>query len=139
MNVPQAIQKPHPPILVGGSGERKTFRLIARYADACNLMPSMGKAELQRKLEVLRERCEAVERPYAQIEETTYSHHLRLTRDGCDGTLSPTAAIDMFAELAEMGIDHAIFSLANDDEPEPFEILAAEIIPVVEKIPVAGR
>ena len=138
-NAPQSVQKPHPPILIGGSGEHKTLRLIARYADACNLFASMGKDQLQRKLAVLREHCAAVGRPYEHIEKTAYSHQLRLTRDGREGTLSPAAAIESFAALAELGIDHVIVSLANVSESEPFDLLATEIIPAVEKLPVAGR
>lgn len=62
-----------------------------------------------------------------------------LTRDGRNGTLSPSAAIDQFAQLAELGIDQAIFSLRNVTDIDAFDILATEIVPVVEKIKVAGR
>jgi hypothetical protein len=77
-------------------------------------------------------------RPYEQIEKTTLDP-MHITRDGRNGTLSPNAAIDQFAELAELGIDQAIFSLANVTDPEVFDILATKIVPEVEKIPVAGR
>jgi F420-dependent oxidoreductase-like protein len=139
LNSPQSVQRPHPPILIGGSGERKTLRLIARYADACNFFTAMGTDQLQRKLAVLREHCEAVGRPYDQIEKTAYSHQLQLTRDGRAGSLSPTAAIESFATLAQLGIDQVIVSLANVVEPEPFDLLATDIIPAVEQLPVAGR
>ena len=102
-------------------------------------MPAMGHEELRRKLRLLREYCETEKRPYEEIEKTTYSHFLRLTRDDRNSTLSPSAAIDSFAELAEIGIDHAIVSLAEGYESEPFDLLATEIIPAVEKIPVVGR
>ena len=52
LNSPQALQSPHPPILIGGSGEQKTLKLVARYAQACNLFPS---PDLEHKLDVLRE------------------------------------------------------------------------------------
>jgi len=138
LNSPQAVQKPHPPILIGGAGERKTLRLVAQYADGCNLFARLGNGELQRKLDVLRDHCQALNRPYEQIEKTTIEH-ISITHDGRDGTLSPNAVIDRFAELAELGIDQAIFSLINLTDPEVFDILATRIVPEVEKLPVAGR
>src|SRR5438046_5580518 len=138
LNSPQPVQKPHPPILIGGSGERKTLRLVAQYADACNLFARLGKDALQHKLDVLREHCQAVGRPYEQIEKTTLDV-LRISRDGRDGTMTPAAALDFFAELASLGIDQAIFRLPNVYEPEVFDLLATEVIPQAQKIPVAGR
>ena len=138
LNSPQAVQQPHPPILVGGGGERKTLRLVARYADACNLFAFGDLSMLKHKLDVLQRHCEVVGRPYEQIEKTSLGQ-VRLTRDGRDGSLTPAAAVEHFATLAELGIDHAIFSLPNAHEQEPFELLAAEVIPAVQKIPVAGR
>jgi len=138
INSPQSVQRPHPPILIGGGGERKTLRLVAQYGDACNLFARMGKNVVQHKLDVLREHCQQVRRPYEQIEKTTLDT-LRITRDGRNGSLSPTAAIDYFGSLAAMGIDQAIFSMPNVYEAEPFEVLATKIVPEVEKIRVAGR
>ncbi|TMC16523.1 MAG: LLM class F420-dependent oxidoreductase [Chloroflexi bacterium] len=138
LNSPQPVQRPHPPILIGGTGERKTLRMVAQYGDACNLFTRMGDDELRRKMDVLREHCERIGRPYEQIEKTTLEH-VKITRDGRDGTLSPSAAVDHFGHLAELGVDQAIFSLLNVTELEPFDLLAAEIIPQVEKISTAGR
>ncbi len=138
LNSPQSVQKPHPPILIGGSGERKTLRMVAQYGDACNLSARLGKDQLQHKLDVLRDHCQSLGRPYEQIEKTTLDV-IYLTRDGRNGTMTPTAAIDYFADLASRGIDQAIFSMPNVYDLEPFDLLATEIIPVVEKIQVAGR
>jgi len=138
LNSPQVVQKPHPPILIGGSGERKTLRLVAQYADACNLFARLGKNELERKLNILRDHCQSVGRPYEQIEKTTLDV-IQLTRDGRSGTTTPAAAIEFFAELASMGIDQAIFSMPNVHELEPFDLLATKVIPEIEKIQVAGR
>jgi F420-dependent oxidoreductase-like protein len=138
LNSPQPVQKPHPPILIGGTGERKTLRLVAQYADACNIFARLGKDELRRKLQVLREHCAAVGRPYEQIEKTTLDS-LTITRDGREGSLTPTQAIEQFAELASLGIDQAIFSLRNVHELEPFDLLMTEIVPAVSKIVPAGR
>jgi len=66
-NLPQSLTRPHPPILIAGSGEQKTLRLVARYADACNLRPG---PEIPQKLEVLRQHCEAEGREYDAIEKT---------------------------------------------------------------------
>jgi len=138
LNSPQAVQKPHPPILVGGGGERKTLRLVARYADACNLFAYADLGMLQHKLDVLRRHCEAVGRPYEEIEKTSLGH-LHLTRNGSEGSLTPGAAVEHFAALADLGIDQAIFSVRGVDQGEPFDLLATEVIPVVDEIQVAGR
>ena len=138
LNSPQPVQRPHPPILVGGGGERKTLRLVARYADACNLFAYGDLSILKHKLEVLHRHCEAVGRPYEQIEKTSLGQ-VHLTRDGRNGSLTPAAAVEHFTVLAELGIDHAIFSMPNVHEQEPFELLASEVIPAAQKISVAGR
>jgi F420-dependent oxidoreductase-like protein len=136
LNSPQSVQRPHPPILIGGGGEHKTLRLVAQYADACNL--SARRAELPHKLDVLRGHCQFLGRPYDQIEKTAVTR-IHLTHDGRDGTLTPAAAIRYFAGLGAMGIDHAIFSMPNVTGQEVFDLLATEVIPEVEKLPVAGR
>src|SRR5262250_1495722 len=67
LNSPQALTRPHPPIMIGGGGEKKTLRLVARYADACNLFPT---PQMAHKLDVLKRHCEAEERDYDTIEKT---------------------------------------------------------------------
>jgi F420-dependent oxidoreductase-like protein len=138
LNVPQPLQKPHPPIMVGGGGEQKTLRLVAQYADACNLFARMGEEVLVHKLAVLRGHCEAVGRPYAAIEKTTLGT-LRLTRDGRDGTMTPAQAVEWFGQLAALGIDHAIVNLPNVSDLAVFDLLGSEVVPHVQKLAVAGR
>lgn len=138
LNVPLSVRKPHPPILIGGVGEKKTLRLVAQYGDACNLYAQIGRDEIRRKLDVLRQHCETIGRPYNEIERTI-DDHLYITRDGRNKSMSPAQVIDYFASMAEIGIDHIIFSLENVTDIEPFEVLANEIIPVVSRMPVAGR
>lgn len=138
LNSPQSVQRPHPPILIGGSGERKTLRLVAKYGDGCNLFARMGKDVLQHKLDVLREHCQAVGRPYSDIEKTTLDH-ISFSRDGSNNSMTPSATVEYFGELAALGIDQALFSLRNVYDPNVFELLATEIVPQVEKISVAGR
>jgi F420-dependent oxidoreductase-like protein len=137
INSPQALTRPHPPILIGGGGEQKTLRLVAKYGDACNLFARIGDGMMQHKLDVLRGHCEDLGRPYEEIEKTSLSQ-LIITRDGREGSMSPQQAIDYFGQLAEMGIDQAIFGMRNVSEPDAFEAIA-EISPEIHKIAVAGR
>jgi F420-dependent oxidoreductase-like protein len=65
---PKPIQKPHPPIMIGGGGERNTLRIVAKYANACNLFGSIETIE--RKLNVLKEHCNNVGRDYDSILKT---------------------------------------------------------------------
>lgn len=99
LNSPPALRTPHPPILIGGGGEKKTLRLVARYADACNLFDG---DDLPRKLDVLREHCEREGRDYAEIEKTSLG---RFTGDP-----SVEQVVDAVGRLAEHGIDQVIFS-----------------------------
>jgi F420-dependent oxidoreductase-like protein len=65
---PKPIQKPSPPILVGGSGERKTLKIVAKYANACNLFGSTET--VRKKLDILKEHCKSVGRDYDSILKT---------------------------------------------------------------------
>lgn len=138
LSSPQPVSKPHPPILIGGGGETKTLRFVAQYGDACNLFYGGNKDELNHKLDVVRRHCQTLGRPYQQIEKTTLGS-FNLTRDGRNGTMGPSAALEYFRVLAGLGIDQAIFSLHNVTDIEPFDVLATQVIPEVEKMAVAGR
>ncbi|MEV6773093.1 LLM class F420-dependent oxidoreductase [Nocardia sp. NPDC051030] len=96
---PLPTTKPHPPILIGGTGEQKTLRLVARYADACNVfdIPD-GGATIRHKLEVLARHCETENRPYSEIEKSVST---RLSP-----TESPASFVDRCGALAELGLDH---------------------------------
>jgi alkanesulfonate monooxygenase SsuD/methylene tetrahydromethanopterin reductase-like flavin-dependent oxidoreductase (luciferase family) len=148
LNSPPALSKPHPPILIGGTGEEKTFRLIAKYGDACNIF-DRDPDFIRHKYAVLRERCDEVGRPWSEIEKTVLSFML-VTPDGQAPTWMPPApfplrartpaqAIEHFQSLAELGTDHAIFSMPNDFAPDAFEVWGSEIVPAVHKIVPAGR
>jgi F420-dependent oxidoreductase-like protein len=126
INNPQPLTRPHPPILIGGSGEKKTLRLVAKYADACNLFASGGNAELARKLDVLKRHCDELGRPYDEIERSTLAQiHLGA------GGMSVPELIGFCHGLAEVGIQHFIFSMDNDYEIAPIEQIGREVIPVV--------
>jgi len=126
MNHPQPLSKPRPRIMIGGGGEKKTLRLVAQYADACNLFAFIGADEIARKLDVLQQHCEAVGRPYAEIERTA----LGVVQLGADG-MSPSDVIDTCRNLARAGIQHFIFSMPNDHEITPIETIGREVIPAV--------
>lgn len=137
LNSPQAVQKPHPRILIGGTGERKTLRFVAQYADACNLFARLGDDVLKQKLDVLRSHCQAIGRPYEEIEKTSLDT-LYVTNDGSNGSITPAAAVAYFAHLAELGFDHAIVNMPNVHELGVFDLFATQIIPQVEKIQPAS-
>ena len=137
LNNPRPVAKPHPPILIGGGGEQKTLRLVAQYADACNLFARMGDEVMRHKLDVLRERCAEVGRPYEAIEKTSLDS-TTLALKGGDGQ-TPQDLVKECQHLAELGFDQAIFSFRNVYDPDVFDALANEVIPQVSEIQVAGR
>lgn len=109
LNSPNALQRPHPPVLVGGSGERRTLPLVARYADACNLFDIPGSGfqdDLAHKLRVLRAHCEDLGRDPAEIEATTST----LFDPGQNPRAGARALLGHLEELAAVGIDHAILA-----------------------------
>ncbi|HTA09977.1 MAG TPA: LLM class F420-dependent oxidoreductase [Streptosporangiaceae bacterium] len=123
LNHPQAVTAPHPPIMIGGSGERKTLRLVARYAQACNLFPS---PELSRKLDVLRAHCEAEGRNYDDIEKTVIFRF-----DVGERGERASEVVDQLAGLAELGIDMAIGGVAGVWGLKPLEVMGSAVIPAV--------
>ena len=126
LNSPQPLSRPHPPILIGGTGEKKTLRLVAKYADACNLFARMGDDVLKHKLDVLRAHCEEFGRPYEEIEKTALS-----TIYLAEGQMSTSEVLDHFGKLHELGFQHVIFNAPNVSDIKPLEIIGNEIIPKV--------
>ena len=126
LNSPPALSQPHPPILIGGSGEKKTLRLVATYADACNLFAQGGTDMLRAKLDVLRRHCDEVGRPYDDIEKTAISTvHL------APGQMTSAQVIATCRDLSDVGIQHVIFNMPNVHEITPLEVFGREIIPAV--------
>lgn len=142
LNVPPAVRRPHPPILVGGMGEERTLRLVARYADACNFF-DVGPDRLRAKGDVLRARCEEVGRDFDDIEKTVLTR-IALSRSGSgqapsgEAMLSVDRAVEHLGRLAEAGMDTAILGMANDTDPAAYE-LVAELVRQVEGMVAAGR
>jgi F420-dependent oxidoreductase-like protein len=120
---PLPLSRPHPPIMIGGTGERKTLRFVARYAQACNLFPS---PDLARKLDVLRAHCEAEGRDYDDIQKTCYYVY----DVGARGERA-AQVVDQLGGLAELGFDAAIGGVANVWDVTPLEIIGSEVIPQV--------
>jgi alkanesulfonate monooxygenase SsuD/methylene tetrahydromethanopterin reductase-like flavin-dependent oxidoreductase (luciferase family) len=128
---PVFVQRPHPPILIAGHGN-KMLRIMAQYADAVSIGFGRDPEQLRAKLEQLRGYCQTLNRPYEQIQKTT----LFMSPIARDGRLDPTILASLRA-LGALGIDEVMISTPND--PRAFDLLATELLPAVEKIPVAGR
>jgi F420-dependent oxidoreductase-like protein len=120
LNSPQSLSRPHPPVMIGGGGEKKTLRLVAEYADACNLFAGPG---LARKLDVLRQHCDTAGRDYDTVYKTAY-YAFDLARGS-------QRVIDELGALAALGFDAAIGSVAGVWDVTPLEVIGSDVIPVV--------
>jgi F420-dependent oxidoreductase-like protein len=123
LNLPQSLSRPHPPILIAGSGERKTLRLVARYADACNLRPG---PEIPQKLEVLRQHCEAEGRDYDAIEKTCM-----FAFDVGENGTKAGELIGQLRWLAGMGIQTVLGVVPKVYRITPLEVIGREVIPAI--------
>ncbi len=123
LNSPQTPTLPHPPILIGGSGERKTLRLVAKYAQACNLFPG---PDIDRKLEVLKQHCDEVGRDYDEIEKTVLFNF-----DVGDKGERVGRIIEQLEGLAALGFTVAHGSVAGVSGIKPLEIIGDQIIPAI--------
>lgn len=117
--VPAPISRPHPPIMIGGGGERKTLRLVARYADACNVFGT-APAEVAHKFDVLREHCAAEDRAYDSIDKTVLVTRPALA--DVDGFVADVA------EYAALGVTEV--QIMPDRHPVEFaEQIADQVVP----------
>jgi F420-dependent oxidoreductase-like protein len=121
LNSPQALRRP--PIMVGGGGERKTLRMVAQYADACNLFAT---PDVEHKLEVLRGHCERLGRPYEEILKTVYYPF----NVGAGGERVEQTLADL-RRLHDLGFQAAIGSVTDVWQVEPLRVIGREIIPAV--------
>ena len=129
LNSPQVLSEPHPPVMIGGMGEQRTLRLVAHYADACNLFTYGGSDLGRHKLDVLRGHCQDVERNYEEIERTALGT-VNLAEDG----MRPEDVVELCREMNEAGIQHLIFDMPNVYEIEPLETFGEKIIPAVAEL-----
>jgi F420-dependent oxidoreductase-like protein len=123
LNVPQSLQRPHPPIMIGGAGEKKTLRLVAQYADACNIF---GGPEAGHKLDVLRGHCDNLGRDYDAIAKTA-TGRIDLGPN-CDNV---GATLEMLRGLHELGFTAVHSSVTDAGAITPIEVIGSEIIPVI--------
>ena len=122
-NNPRPLSQPHPRILIGGMGQKKTLRLVAQYADACNFFEGAGAQSLQTRLDALKAHCENLERDYDTIEKTSLGTVHLSGADTVEGILRRLTV------LSGMGFTHAIFNMPDVHQITPLETFAREIIP----------
>ena len=120
---PHALRRPHPPIMIGGGGEKKTLRLVAKYAQACNLFPT---PELERKLDVLRGHCEQQGRDYDEIEKT-----VMLGLDPGEHGENVDSILGQLERLAGLGIVHAHGIVPKVWQLSPLTLLGKEVVPAI--------
>lgn len=126
INSPQPLRQPHPPIMVGGGGERKTLRLVAKYADACNVFAGRGAGPdlVAHKLAVLREWCEREGRPYDEIRRTVLYNGLV----GQDAT-SAAAFVEEMRALADVGVNEVHLMPLQGDPVAFVRSLGHHVVP----------
>jgi len=121
LNQPQSLSRPHPPILIGGAGERKTLKLVAKYADACNIFDGQ---DIAHKLRVLAEHCENEGRDYEAIEKTT-----TMALDvGANGE-NTAQVLDRLRGLHEVGIQTVYGSAPDVYSLAQLQIIGRDVIP----------
>jgi F420-dependent oxidoreductase-like protein len=157
INEPKGVQKPHPPLWVGGSGEQVTLRLVAKYGDACNISTGVDPEGYRRKYEILREHCDKVGRDYSEVLRTAHIF-VTLLEKGQDpekatdrirtirkrtmeeyrkqvfvGTSQE--AVDYLGQMAEAGTEYAIIYFYNDyTRLDTLQQFAKEVLPAVKAI-----
>ena len=123
LNVPQPLRRPHPPILIGGGGEKKTLRLVAQYAQACNLF---GGPEVAHKLEVLKSHCDALGTDYDAIEKT-----VMFPLDPGAGGQNVDTLLGQLEDLSKLGVTHVHGWVPDVASITPLEILGERVVPVI--------
>jgi F420-dependent oxidoreductase-like protein len=132
LNSPQSLSRPRVPIMIGGGGEKKTLRLVAQYADACNVF---GTPEgIARKYAILAEHCAAVGRDPNEIEHSTLQN-LAISADDRPGTMSPAHVVNRFGELSDAGAEHIIIGMRGLPDPVALDLIGRDVIPQLRGLP----
>ena len=132
LNSPQSLSRPRVPIMIGGGGEKKTLRLVAQYADACNVF---GTPEgIARKYAILAEHCAAVGRDPNEIEHSTLQN-LSISADDRPGTMSPAHVVNRFGELSDAGAEHIIIGMRGLPDPVALDLIGSDVIPQLRGLP----
>ncbi len=126
LNLPQSITRPHPPILIAGSGKRRTLPLVARYGDACNVRPG---PDIPQTLERLRQLCEQEGRDYDAIEKSCPWYF-----DVGENGSNVQALIEQLRGFADMGIQKVYGRVVGDHTIAPIEIIGREVIPAIAQL-----
>lgn len=124
-NNPRPLSTPHPRIMIGGTGPKKTLRMVAQYADACNIGEWVGADNMQQALDALKAHCASLGRDYDTIEKTSLCTVHLSGRDTVASTLGRIEA------LSAMGFTHVIFNMPDVYKIAPLEAFGREIIPAV--------
>jgi Luciferase-like monooxygenase len=120
---PAPLSQPHPPVLIGGMGERKTLRLVAQYADACNLFGGADPTDVAHRLDVLRRHCDDVGRDESTIRKTILYQGGSLASGDVDAFLSEMAA------YARLGIEQVMVMPSGDRPDEWIEKVGGQVVP----------
>jgi F420-dependent oxidoreductase-like protein len=123
LNLPQSLSRPHPPVMIAGDGEKKTLRLVARYADACSLRPT---PEIPKKLDILRRHCEAEGRDYDEIEKTC-----AFAFDVGESGEKVGELMGHLRWLSDMGVETVIGFVPHVYRITPLEVIGREVISAV--------
>jgi F420-dependent oxidoreductase-like protein len=149
INEPKPVQRPHPPIWIGGGGEQVTLKLVAEYGDACNFGGDL--ALRRRRLDVLRRHCESLGRDYDSIVKSTNvtvilgaaaevdrAVRMRRRQTGAEGDPvrtpycgAPEEVAERLRELLALGFDYLVFEVPNAFEAGAIQQVAEEVIPLL--------
>ena len=127
-NNPRPLSSPHPRIMVGGTGPNKTLRMVAEYADACNIGDWVGTDNMQKALDTLKAHCDTLGRDYNTIEKTSLCTVNLSAKD------TVSSIVSQLKQLSRMGFTHAIFNMPDVYKITPLESFAKEIIPAVAEL-----
>jgi F420-dependent oxidoreductase-like protein len=139
---PKPIQKPHPPIMIGGSGERRTLKIVAKYGDACNIFGSVET--VKKKLGVLREHCRSVGRDYDSILKTKLGHVvIDKSKEKVTAAIeglpeerrreytiygTPEEVRKQIEAFRDVGLEYLIVNLEPDKELQALDLFASEVV-----------